>query len=77
MARCPLPTSCSIWVRQALGVIMAEQRCTTEQAFAILRTASQNRNLKPRQLAEDIVTRVTSKACTKAGTVQEEEEEGN
>ncbi|HEY3648330.1 MAG TPA: ANTAR domain-containing protein [Streptosporangiaceae bacterium] len=33
-------------IDQALGVIMAEQRCTAEEAFAILRTASHNRNVK-------------------------------
>jgi ANTAR domain len=29
-------------IDQTLGVLMAEQRCTSAQAFAILRTASQN-----------------------------------
>jgi GAF domain-containing protein len=46
-------------IDQALGVIMAEQRCTAEEAFAILRTASHHRNLKLRQVAQDIVTGIT------------------
>jgi GAF domain-containing protein len=48
-------------IDQALGVIMAEQRCTAEEAFAILRTASHNRNVKLRQVAQDIVTGITGK----------------
>jgi len=46
-------------IDQALGVIMAGQRCTSDEAFAVLRTASQNRNVKLRRVAEDIVTGVT------------------
>ncbi len=46
-------------IDQALGVIMTRQRCTATEAFAILRTASQNRNLKVRQIAEQIVTSTT------------------
>jgi GAF domain-containing protein len=45
-------------IDQALGIIMAEERCTTTQAFAILRTASQNRNVKLRDIAREIVTGV-------------------
>jgi GAF domain-containing protein len=48
-------------IDQATGIIMAEQRCTAEEAFAILRAASQNRNLRLRQVAEHIVTGVTGK----------------
>ena len=46
-------------IDQAIGVIMAEQRCSAGEAFAILRTASQNRNTKLRQIAIDIVTSIT------------------
>ena len=46
-------------IDQAIGVIMAQQRCTATDAFAILRTASQNRNLKLRQVAEQLVTGIT------------------
>jgi hypothetical protein len=46
-------------IDQAIGVIMAEQRCTATDAFAILRAASQNRNIKLRQVAEQIVIGIT------------------
>jgi GAF domain-containing protein len=46
-------------IDQALGVIMAQQRCTQEQAFAILRAASQNTNVKLRDIASAIVTGVS------------------
>jgi GAF domain-containing protein len=49
-------------IDQAIGIIMAGERCTQEQAFAILRSASQNRNIKLRELAEEIVTRVAGAA---------------
>jgi hypothetical protein len=46
-------------IDQAIGILMAQQRCTAEQAFEILRTASQNRNVKLRHVAADIVTGLT------------------
>ncbi len=46
-------------IDRALGVIMGEQRCSAEFAFEILRRASQNRNIKLRQVAEEIIIRVT------------------
>ena len=46
-------------IDRALGVIMGEQRCSAEFAFEILRGASQNRNIKLRQVAEEIIIRVT------------------
>jgi AmiR/NasT family two-component response regulator len=46
-------------IDQAIGIIMAEQRCTADDAFAILRTASQHRNIKLRQVARQIVTGIT------------------
>lgn len=45
-------------IDQAIGVIMAEERCSQARAFAILRTASQDRNVKLRELAAEIVTSV-------------------
>jgi len=44
---------------QALGVIMAQERCTQAKAFEILRTASQNSNLKLRVIAAAVVTNVS------------------
>jgi GAF domain-containing protein len=48
-------------IDQAIGVIMAEQRCDAASAFAILRAASQNRNIKLRQIAEQIITGITGR----------------
>ena len=46
-------------IDQALGVIMAQQRCTAAEAFDILRSASQNRNVKVREIAEQVITSIT------------------
>jgi GAF domain-containing protein len=46
-------------IDQALGVIMATERCPQDTAFAMLRNASQNTNIKLRDLAVTIVTRVS------------------
>jgi len=46
-------------IDQALGVVMAQQRCTADAAFAVLRTASQNRNRKLRDVAADIIEAVS------------------
>ncbi|MFD6419368.1 GAF and ANTAR domain-containing protein [Streptomyces sp. NPDC060194] len=47
------------FIDQAIGIVMAQQRCTGERALAILRRASQNRNLRLRDLAADVITRVS------------------
>lgn len=39
----------------AVGVIMAQNRCSQEEAFAILQRASSNRNLKLRDLAAELL----------------------
>ena len=49
-------------IDQALGVIMGEERCTAQEAFELLRAVSQNRNIKLRQVAENVVSRVTGQA---------------
>jgi GAF domain-containing protein len=46
-------------IDQALGIIMARERCTQARAFAILRSASQNSNVKLRDIASAVVTSVT------------------
>jgi transcriptional regulator with GAF, ATPase, and Fis domain len=46
-------------IDQALGVIMATERCPQDRAFGLLRTASQNTNVKLRDLAASIVTSVS------------------
>jgi transcriptional regulator with GAF, ATPase, and Fis domain len=49
-------------IDQAVGIIMAQDRCGQDKAFSVLRTASQNRNLKLRQVAQEIVLGVTGHA---------------
>ena len=46
-------------IDQALGIIMAREHCTQGRAFAILRSASQNSNVKLRDIAGAVVTSVT------------------
>jgi len=46
-------------IDQAIGVIMAQNRCRADEAFAVLRQASQHRNTKLRQVAADVVTSVS------------------
>jgi GAF domain-containing protein len=46
-------------IDQALGVIMATERCPQDRAFAVLKTVSQNTNVKIRDLAASIVTSVS------------------
>jgi hypothetical protein len=51
-------------IDQALGVIMATERCPQDKAFAMLRSVSQNTNVKLRDLAATIVTSVTGEPPT-------------
>jgi AmiR/NasT family two-component response regulator len=46
-------------IDQAMGVIMAQNRCGPEAAFAILTRTSQNRNVKLRDIAHNIVATVS------------------
>jgi hypothetical protein len=46
-------------IDQALGVLMAQNRCTRDAAFGILRRASQHRNLKLREVAATVIERFT------------------
>jgi hypothetical protein len=46
-------------IDQALGVLMAQNKCTPDEAFGILRRASQNRNVKLRDVAAMIIERFT------------------
>jgi len=50
----------STTTRQApeLAQLLGQQHCTATEAFALLRTASQHRNGKLRDIAADIVTLV-------------------
>jgi hypothetical protein len=46
-------------IDQAIGVVMAENRCTAEEAMAILRSASRHRKVKLREVASVIVEAIT------------------
>jgi GAF domain-containing protein len=58
-------------IDQALGVIMATERCPQEKAFALLRTVSQNTNVKLRDLAATIVTSVSGEPPRPASPFEE------
>lgn len=51
-------------IDQALGILMAQQRCTVDQAFALLRARSQSSGRKVRDLAADLIERVTGEPPT-------------
>ena len=42
-------------IGQAVGLLMARERCTADQAFGLLRIASQRRNVKLRDVAAGVV----------------------
>jgi GAF domain-containing protein len=46
-------------IDHAIGILMAESRCSADQAFEVLKRASNNRRMKLRDLAAEIVTRVS------------------
>ena len=47
-------------IDQAMGIIMGAQHVTADQAFQILRTASQTRNTRLAQIAQHLVDRTTA-----------------
>ncbi|ROS30801.1 GAF and ANTAR domain-containing protein [Cellulomonas sp. PhB150] len=51
-------------IDQAVGVIMAQNRCSSDDAFAMLRSASQHRNVKLRDVATSIIENLTGQAPT-------------
>lgn len=46
-------------IDQAMGIVMGQQRCTGSEAFAVLRQASQERNVKLVDVAADLIRSVT------------------
>jgi AmiR/NasT family two-component response regulator len=46
-------------IDQALGIVMSQQRCSADQAFGLLRARSQSSQRKIRDIAADLVTRVS------------------
>jgi GAF domain-containing protein len=47
-------------IDQAVGIIIAHQHLTPEEAFAVLRRISQTRNVRLHEVARDLVTRASS-----------------
>jgi transcriptional regulator with GAF, ATPase, and Fis domain len=58
-------------IDQAVGVIMATEHCPQQKAFALLRTVSQNTNVKLRDLAATIVTSVSGEPPRPASPFEE------
>jgi len=53
-------------IDQALGIIMAKEQCNQASAFAILRSASQNSNVKLRDIASAVVTSISGEPARSA-----------
>lgn len=49
-------------IDQAIGIVMAQQRCDANTAFDLLRRHSQNNNRKLRDVASDLIIRVSGQA---------------
>jgi AmiR/NasT family two-component response regulator len=48
-------------IEQAKGIVMAQNACGADQAFVMLARLSQTRNVKLRDLAQDLVQRARSR----------------
>ena len=59
-------------IDQALGIIMGRDHCTQDRAFAILRSASQNSNVKLRDIARAVVTSVSGEPPQPAPPFEED-----
>ncbi len=46
-------------IDQALGILIAQERCTPTRAFELLRSHSQNNNIKLREVATELVHRTS------------------
>lgn len=46
-------------IDQAIGIVIASQHCTPDEAFDALRASSQHRNIPLRQIAADLVAKTT------------------
>ena len=51
-------------IDQGIGIIMGQNRCNASTAFGILRTASQNRNVKLHLVSAEIITAVSRQPPT-------------
>nr|WP_170153836.1 GAF and ANTAR domain-containing protein [Actinoplanes italicus] len=54
-------------IDQAVGILTAQQRCSADEAFDRLRTASQHRHRKLHDVAAEIVTRVSGRPADPGG----------
>ena len=43
-------------IGEAVGLLMAQRRCTAEEAFELLKSASQRNNEKLRDIAQRLIT---------------------
>jgi GAF domain-containing protein len=53
-------------IDMAVGVVMAQNRCAPEEAFALLRSASNSRNTKLREVAGSVVASISGRADVRA-----------
>ncbi len=53
-------------IDQAIGVLMTQQKCDSETAFALLRMHSQNNNKRLRDVARELIERQTGLPLSKA-----------
>lgn len=51
-------------IDQAIGILMAQQHCSSSTAFELLRSASSHRNRKLSDISADIVANVSGQAAT-------------
>ncbi len=56
-------------IDQAIGVIMGQQRCPADQAFALLRQASQHRNIKLCDLCAEMLTSIGGQSPSDGGNL--------
>jgi transcriptional regulator with GAF, ATPase, and Fis domain len=59
-------------IDQAMGIVMAREKCTQAHAFEMLRKVSQNTNVKLRDLAKAIVTSVTGEPAQPPAPFEED-----
>lgn len=57
-------------IDQALGVLMAQQRCDADEAFGLLRRASQRSNMKLNEIATRVITEVSGHEPTVPGPLR-------
>lgn len=56
-------------IDQAIGVVVGQQRCSPDKAFEVLRTASQHRNIKLRELCAELIASIAGEGPTE-GKIQ-------